>query len=252
MDNNNNFDEWNSVEEDVTNTLHEGITNSLDEGNSNTFTEEEVEPVRLSKKTTVSICIGLVIILIIILICFKGCSITKKVENTSNSSDSTNSVQQSEVSITTNDGENSEKNVEKSSDSEEVDSSLLDKPNTTEKSEVSERSTEVPKKESNVSSNSTSQNSNKGNSPTNLEEVSEPVLSDIVTTKGLISSKHVYKLDDTYVYGVKILTLQGEESVTCKYFCPKKTWDALIVGDSVSVSYQVDSIGSTSVVSISK
>lgn len=239
FDNSNGFD-WgteSSGQEDLNETSELGSQENSTEG-----TEEEVAPVRLSKKTTMYISITLIVFIIIVLICCRGCSITKKVENSSKPSDTVNTVQETTTPITTNGGENSEKNVENSAISSEVDSSLADEIKPTEKVEEPKDTTSTEK----------APVSNKGDDSSSLKEVGEPNLTEVVTTSGLVSSKNVYQLDGAYVYGVKIITLQGEEGLTCKYFCPKKTWDALNVGDTVNISYQMDSVGNTSVVSISK
>lgn len=225
--------------------------NDFDVQNTNEK-EEEIEPVKLTKKATTAICIILVVFLIIVLICFRGCSITKKVENPSNPTDTVTTVQENNSSIATNGGDSSEKIEEKTSDSKDTESSSSKKSNSSEKEEV-DKEVVVPEKNSEVPSKTeTKAEVNESTTFSNLKEVGEPVLNDVINATGLISSKQVYQLEDTYVYGVKIITLQGEENVICRYFCPKKTWDALNMGDSVNISYQMDSLGNTSVISISK
>lgn len=220
--------------------------------------EEEVKPVKLSKKSTSTICVVLAIICIIVLICFRGCSITKEVKSSSNTTDTSISVQESSDSTATKGGDISEKNEEKSSSSEDVNSSLAEESKSTEKVVKDEDTESTEVKNSGVTRGTATvveQNTESigVQSSSVLKEVQEPVLNDEIQSTGLVSSKSVYQVGDSYLYEIKILTLKGDnQDLTCKYYCPKKTWDALSVGDSISITYQMDSMGNTSVLSISK
>lgn len=212
--------------------------------------EEEVEPVKLSKKVTCTICVIVVFILIIVLFCVRGCSITKKVKSSTNQSDTTIAVQESTELSTTKEGEATEKFVENSANSEDMNSGLSNENNSSENL-VKNEDEEVIEEEKVTSEAEIEQGAeNKG---IGLTEVQELALNEEVNATGLVSSKVVYRVDNSYLYEVKIITLKGDnDSITCKYYCPKKTWDALVVGDSVSITYQTDTNGNTSVTSISK
>jgi hypothetical protein len=81
----------------------------------------------------------------------------------------------------------------------------------------------------------------------------EPALGAEITSSGMVKGLYMYKIGGSYTYGVNLLLLTGNDSsIECYYFCPRKTYSALSIGDSLSVTYQQDSMGNVSVMSISK
>lgn len=73
-----------------------------------------------------------------------------------------------------------------------------------------------------------------------------------VQANGIVKGISMYKVGDSYTYGVNLILVVGnDENLECTYFCPKKTADALGIGMSLVVSYQCDSVGNICVVSIS-
>ena len=87
-----------------------------------------------------------------------------------------------------------------------------------------------------------------------LETVSvEPVLGAEVETSGIVSGMSMYRVGSSYTYGVNIILVTGNDAnVECSYFCPRNTYSALEVGDSLVVKYQMDSMGNVSISSISR
>ena len=87
-----------------------------------------------------------------------------------------------------------------------------------------------------------------------LEVVSvEPVLGAEVETSGIVSGMSMYRVGSSYTYGVNIILVTGNDAnVECSYFCPRNTYSALEVGDSLVVKYQMDSMGNVSISSISR
>lgn len=194
----------------------------------------EIKPVKLSKKATAGIIIAGIVVIIIILITIRGCTLEKKVNTTPN----TGSTIQATEELT----QTTEKQVETS-------------PKISENSSVSQEVVTTPS-ENNNSSNLTSSNieNNKTSvdSSNTLNEVALPAFGNPFETKGIVISKHTYKYQGSYIYGVSISMLVGDNTQTVYYFCPKNTYDALSSTDTVNVTYQQDSGGVISITSISK
>ena len=85
-----------------------------------------------------------------------------------------------------------------------------------------------------------------------LNEVALPELSEKLNTNGIVVSKKSYKYEGSYIYGVTVSMLVGEQTKSVQYFCPKNTYDALSSTDTITVEYQLDSGGNISISSISK
>ena len=193
---------------------------------------EEVEEVHLSKKKTGLILVGVLVVVLIILFSVKGCSITKKVKTPSSSTSSVNRVNQSSVETTS-------KMVEVQSKIEEKTTVFV------ESSSSSSEDTNVGKSEENTTE--------KVKSDISFEKVNEPVLSEGIDTSGIVSGKSVYKVGNSYMYAISLVIVTGNENNSpCKYFCPKNTWNALSVGDTVKATFQTDSQGNISINTISK
>ena len=218
--------------------------------NTDNFNEEEkeVKPVKLSRGKIGIILIGGIIILLIGIITVRSCSIEKKV-NTSQNQGTTQTATVAVTEPTQIVGENgteiSENNPnlgEGSSSSAEVVSSAVSSQNGVESQQSSSK--EEPVVESNVD--------NSEDSKGKLSEVSLPSLGNEIETTGIVTSKHVYRLNDNYVYGVTISMLVGEGTQTVQYLCPKNTYEMVSSADAIVVKYQLDSAGVVSISSISK
>ena len=74
------------------------------------------------------------------------------------------------------------------------------------------------------------------------------------TSNAIVSEKEIYKFrDSSYVYAIEFLLgdEKGKDSFKyVEYFCPKKTYDNLEVGDSVEVSYGEDAEGRIGIFSV--
>lgn len=154
----------------------------------------------------------LLIILIIVLLTMKGCSIEKK----------------------------SEQNVSQNNVSEEVMGSSNQNSNQEKVNlEVGESSkVETPKE----------------GSANNFVEISGgTLLGGIKQVDALVSSKKTYLVDDkSYAYSLALVIPSNDEYKIVNYYCPKKTYDAIMSGEVVKVDYYVDNNGVIAVDSISK
>lgn len=196
-------------------------------GQSQPTNNTEVKPVAMGKKAVGGILILLLVFAIILCFVFRGCSVSKKVEGTSNTKNTENRVSTESKPMPTESAVSSNNSVE----------------NTTEFLESVSTLPNVNNYETIVSPEGTG----------GLVEVAIPSLTSVKSTSGMVSGKKVYKIEDSYVYEVSIITLTGTDTnVVCKYFCPKKSYDALSMGDSVKVQYQVDSNNGISIYSLSK
>ena len=194
--------------------------------------QQEVKPVKLGIGATVAVVIGLCIMAFILVFTIKGCSVQKNVTS--------DPPGQTTESVLT-------------EPSESATNSLSEITNSGENNPDFGGSTSAPG-ENSTSGNNTS--SNEGQSTTNnsdgFTEVADPVMSEVRSAYGMVIGKHIYKKDNSYIYGVSISVIINEQSVSAQYFCPRKTYEELKSGDSLDVTYQVDSNGSLSIYSISR
>lgn len=192
----------------------------------------EEKPVKLSIGGTVALVVGLAIMLFIIVMTFKGCSVQKSVK--------TSGQQQSSEPVSTSTAE-----TESYVPSESV---IL-----TESTAVTESTSPTSGGNSNNEGNGTSSDDNGASFVSNgFSEVAEPALSPQKEAFGMVIGKHVYQKDGAYIYGVSVSVIIDGQSVTAQYFCPRKSFESLRSGDSLSVVYQTDSAGAVSIFSISK
>ena len=209
--------------------------------NAESDTQSEIKPVKLSRMATAGILVVLIFLVMILIITVKGCSLEKKV-NSSSTEESQISASEMVVEDSEKSDENSSKNGEKTSVSSEVVTASDDDATSSISTDISEN----PQSGSSDSSNSSIV------SGSSLSEVVLPEFGEMLESKGIVIAKHSYTYEGSYVYGVSLSVLIGDSTQTVQYFCPKKTYDALSSTDTVSVSYQQDSAGNVSVVSISK
>lgn len=200
----------------------------LDNENNNTKNNEteDVKPVKLSKGATVAILIAGVIIILIIGLTIRGCTLEKDTNSSSNGE-----VSKTTVSIPT---ENSQNMAE---------TNLNNTENSTVHQEVGTTSNE------NLNSSNADNNEEKGNS---LKETPEPNFGEPLQTTGIVVSKHCYSYDGSYIYSLTVSMLVGDITKTAQYFCPKNSYDALNSADAINITYQQDTKGSVSISSISK
>lgn len=218
---------------------------------------EDVQPVHFSKKKTGIIIIFFIVLVIIILLTVRSCSLQKKVTVTQNK-EVTTEVQTTEDQGVVNGGDVSPENSEKVPSDSGSNTSLPEEVKVgdsegssqqTQQQEVSQPLVEgevvKPVEETPTEDVPVSQS---------FEELAiMPALGEQWTSTGIVSGLYVYKVNNSYTYGVNILIPENNDAyIICTYFCPKKTYDALKLQDSVSVTYQKDTQGNISVYSISK
>lgn len=208
-----------------------------------------VEPVKLGRLATTAILIVGVVIVIIILLTIKSCSLERVGSNTNSSVQRENASfiePENRVEYSSSEGMISFENV--------VDSSTIFYDSESFLEEVESTSSEKSKSEkiSNAEAPSIASTVEGSNNNDDLFEVAEPSLSSELQSKGIVIAKHSYLYKGSYVYGISISMLIGETSETVQYFCPKKTYDALNSMDTVNIVYQLDSSGNISVMTISK
>ena len=214
------------------------------EGNPQQTEEMEVEPVQLSKKTTGLILVLIILVIIIICCIIKDGSNRKNIPKATQTNKVEKVQSENSNSSSSNMGGSDLENVGNSSENLSVSPTLTVEANSVENSvssqianaEISDKTVTVPE----------------GGSA-EFVKTSEPILGDSFQTKGIIKNRTVYSLGNSYVYGIEILIiLDNGMDTTCSYFCPKNTYSALTVGDTVYVTYQCDNLGNISINTISK
>lgn len=245
-----------------------GSTNSLKD-------DTEVAPVTLGKKATGAVLIGIAIAFIFVFLMFgrlftgsskrnsdnvnstnvvsleasgaTGNSSNNVGENPENSSFSSSSVSSSDDSSESgNFSSEIRENANSSADGnrEDLNNTSTEKPTGTvrDSSESTEDSDDMPAQADNKSSNEM------------IAVEEDPIFESTGNMSGLVADKKVFWIDDlSYVYRLDIaLTIGDGKTITVKYYCPGKTYEALQVGEAVNVSYGVDKDGYISIESISK
>ena len=228
-----NKDEDNIFEEDA------------DEENTWTpdYSNEEDSNSSEDGQQTGAVVMTLIFIALIIAITVKSCSITKREKNDSNVKSTVTTETGSTYNISSNNGEKDFNKSENSSESVGSDSSAVEGGKTEESSSSSTTEVTIVDKTSTEAI------------PTNEETVDtvEPSLGEALTTSAIVSGKKVHLVEDNYLYDIRLLFVVGNgDSRLCSYFCPRKTYDALSTGDTVTVEYQLDAEGNMSITTISK
>lgn len=87
-----------------------------------------------------------------------------------------------------------------------------------------------------------------------IEEITEQNLeSEVKSTSVLVSGKGIYKVDDnSYTYSLNLIFPDGDGYKVIKYFCSKKSYDAVENGETITAEYQVDSDGVISIRTVTK
>lgn len=195
----------------------------------------------MSMKKAGTIVSSLILLLIIVVVAFRSCSISKKDTTTSSSSSTSSSTSSIK-------GEDSNREVlDNDSTSGNKDVDVINK-------EVSNNGNidNINKKEEPNNDSINSKDVNTTSKSTTLVKVDEPSLSKMESTKVLVSSKGVFKLDNIYLYSLGLIFPKetGEGYSIINYYCSKKTYDAISKGDTVIVNYQLDGNSNISISSI--
>lgn len=221
---------------------NEQLNMNIDNGNG------EKKP---SLKTTASILAVLGILLVVILIFVRGCTVSKNIEqNDSNKNGS-------EVVLVGDDKNNSSEGKTEESENTSEDSVKNDTENM---SEIEGNTGETSSKEDVDNSSETVETENTQQGGVILEEgkkaiyeVAEPELSAIQEMSVLVSGKHVYRTSgSSYAYSIGLIFPSSDGYVVVEYFCPKKTYNEVTTGDTVTATFQLDKNGVVAITSISK
>lgn len=213
--------------------------------------EQEEAPVKLSKIKAGFVFVAFLIVVMIVIMTIRGCSVSREVNSSQEVQTQETQQTQEENTITSTGEEDSKKSnnvaVEEGSESSGVDN--------TNEANISDSSTDSEVQSNKVEQLEITENTSSVNTGMDLQEVSEPQLSEAITTTAVVSSKSIFlSKEGSYVYQVDFLVITDEEGnySTLSYYCPKTTYDALAQGDSVNVEYQTDSTGNISVSSVSR
>lgn len=211
---------------------------------------EDVKPVKLSKGKVTIVVVVFVLLVLFILKVLDGVHLTRQTDVPTQTQEVQTPTEQIESVTSENGSEVPIKNDDFSTVSSEVNSGSSDNSNVVDNSTVSEGSQTGIVEGTVVTPE-----------PVVVEEkpeanfeavVQEPVMGAEVQVNGIVKGISMYKVGDSYTYGVNLILVVGnDENLECTYFCPKKTADALGIGMSLVVSYQCDSVGNICVVSIS-
>lgn len=193
---------------------------------------QEVKEVKLGRWATVALVFGLVVVVFILVITFRGCSVQKSV----NSNPTGQTVQTS------------------AANPPETTTNVPKEPSLPAQTKPSfEGSPSAPVENPTIENNGSSTGEDSGLSKDGaFAEVADPVLSEIYSDFGMVVGKHIYVKGGSYIYGVNVSVVINESSVMAEYFCPRKTYEGLSSGDSLKVQYQLDSTGNISIYSISR
>lgn len=211
---------------------------------------DDVKPVKLSKGKVTIIVVVFVLLVLFILKVLDGVHLTRAVDTTGQTQEVQTPTEQIESVPVENGTEVSTKTDDFSTVSSEVSGSSAEVSNNVNNSTVIDgyqgsvvESAIVTREPVTVEEKSEA----------NFEAVTqEPVMGAEVQVNGIVKGISMYKVGDSYTYGVNLILVVGnDENLECTYFCPKKTADALGIGMSLVVSYQCDSVGNICVVSIS-
>lgn len=170
---------------------------------------------------------SIIIILIIILLTVRSCSVRKK-EEVSNPP-SSEIVSNSELG------------------NSEVEEKVKEPSNKKDEKIESEVGIENKEKDKDIEKEGTS------NSDTGFVKIEGVDLGESLEADMLVSGKSIYKVGESSIaYSIDLVVPLEEGYSVVKYFCPKKTYDALKSGGSVKATYQVDKNGLISITSLSK
>lgn len=211
---------------------------------------DEVKPVKLSKGKVTIIVVVFVLLVLFILKVLDGVHLTRAVDTTGQTQEVQTSTEQIESVPVENSTEVPTKTDDFSTVSSEVSGSSAEVSNNVNNSTVIDRNQGSVVESAIVTPEPVVEEEK---SEANFEAVTqEPVMGAEVQVNGIVKGISMYKVGESYTYGVNLILVVGnDENIECTYFCPKKTADALGIGMSLVVSYQCDSVGNICVVSIS-
>lgn len=210
---------------------------SQEEGYVFNSSNQGVESPKKSWKSYGLIAVAFIGVLIVVLLTFHSCSIEKK---------------SAETDVTSNGAEQLPENQDNSTVSTQNEMNQ-------QSSETEESEKVAPNTDNSLDStveNTPSESSvNSSDSESSIKTVeSVPNLGDSKTSSVLVSNKKIYEVGNkSYAYSIGlILPSENDDFNVITYFCSKKTFDGVSMGDSVNIEYQTDAQDVVSVTSISK
>lgn len=91
------------------------------------------------------------------------------------------------------------------------------------------------------------------NTDDSISQVDSPSLGNSAKGTALVLNKCSYLFKSSYVYCVEVvIVVDGGESHTVQYMCPLRSYEAVEVGTTVNVEYQMDENNVISIYSLSK
>lgn len=215
--------------------------------NKNEEEQEEGKEIFLTRKMAMYIICGALLGVLIILCIFRGCSISKATKNVQITQvDKTE--QNSGVEIATEGSLDSTKNAENATENS-VPATVAPQENSADfsddlDSDVSETVENMPEI---TGAEASKEDFTK--SGMSLSECNDPTFGKVQNASATVIEKTVLECDTSYIYRV---TLKSEAIGEYYYFCPRKTYDNLVVDDFVTVEYQIGEDSKISVCSITK
>lgn len=187
--------------------------------------DKKVTPVKLGRGATAGLVVTFVIIFVILALTFSRCSLEKKISANSNNSEKPKTTESAEVIVS------------QSASNGTVDTTKIPENPVVTDAPGSSSPVEVDPK-------------NNENSDGGLTLIAEPSLSKLYEARGIVSSKKVYKVGNSYVYCLNVAMLNGDGTINIQYFCSRKPYDQVFVGQSFTVQYQIDSENNISIYSL--
>ena len=211
---------------------------------------EDVKPVKLGKGKVLFLLIAVIIVVILILVLVTEMGITRNDGSSAQNNNPQNSVQENVSTGSENVGDTGTENSDFSGISGEAGSSSSGNIN----DGISDGTGLEDGKTALIEGEVVAEKDRETEEKAEFEHLMvEPNLGAEITVSGIVKGKSMYRVGDSYTYGVRLILVTGNDvDLECTYFCPKKTADALEVGDSLNVIYRCDSVGTVCVVSISR
>ena len=259
---NNGNDDWYADMEEELAPMPDDVEQQDTEGNGTIPQEEEIKPVRLKKRGAMWVMIAGAVVVFIFAVMSVGWFDGEK----SNNSDDFSSVEIQQQQ-TVNNGSNIVDNGTNFSGNQPVSGGVGISPSgeskvennavnnytvsnqVTESGEVEQSQQPVENAPAKVEENN-AEVEEQGNS--GLVSVSEPVLGELREVSAAVLSKNVYKVNRSYGYMIELVVVNNDKEIVLNYFCPRKTYDALRIGDTVRVQYQSSEDGTISIASVSR
>lgn len=253
---NNGNDDWYNEEP----IMEDEIQFSEEDNQATETVQEDIKPVRLSKRKAVWFAISVVFIIMILSIISANLDEGKKAKNLNNSGSV--EIQQQQIPNTTSNSVDKSNNfsenqvvsegvgIYSTGDVKPEESGSRNNASTNESTDIEEPL--LNEEQTSQVEEGVEENANQG-TESGLVKVKEPTLGEVREVAGAVLSKNVFKMDRTYGYMIEFVVINNSnKEVILNYFCPRKTFDALTIGDPVKIQYQTSEDGTISIASVSR